>query len=232
MTTEQATEPTEKTADALVGRLVEATLGTMDVLTVYIGDGSGCIERSTTAVRRRPPTLPLAPGSTRAMPASGSSSRPRPGSSTSTTWRRRPMRGGSACPRRTPLPCSTATARGPSRRSPDRWPRRPGHAAAPRGVPDRWRRRVVRLRPRHDRVPGRLQSALARRLVRLGAPAGDPGDPRAARRRPAGTCRGRRLRRRMGGDRDRACLPEGARRRLRSRRVVDRARRQNARTRA
>ena len=41
MTTEEATEMTEKTADALVGRLVEATLGSMDVLTVYIGDRLG-----------------------------------------------------------------------------------------------------------------------------------------------------------------------------------------------
>ena len=41
MTTEQVTEPTEKTADALVGRLVEATIGSMDLLTVYIGDRLG-----------------------------------------------------------------------------------------------------------------------------------------------------------------------------------------------
>jgi 2-polyprenyl-3-methyl-5-hydroxy-6-metoxy-1,4-benzoquinol methylase len=41
MTTEEAAAATEKTADALVGRLVEATLGTMDVLSVYIGDRLG-----------------------------------------------------------------------------------------------------------------------------------------------------------------------------------------------
>ena len=41
MTTEQVIEPTEKTADSLVGRLVEATIGSMDLLTVYIGDGEG-----------------------------------------------------------------------------------------------------------------------------------------------------------------------------------------------
>ena len=34
-------EATERTADALVGRLVEATLGSMDVLTVYVGDRLG-----------------------------------------------------------------------------------------------------------------------------------------------------------------------------------------------
>ena len=41
MTTEQVTEPTEKTTDALVGRLVEATIGSMDLLTVYVGDRLG-----------------------------------------------------------------------------------------------------------------------------------------------------------------------------------------------
>jgi 2-polyprenyl-3-methyl-5-hydroxy-6-metoxy-1,4-benzoquinol methylase len=41
MTTETAAVATEKTADALVGRLVEATLGTMDLLSVYIGDRLG-----------------------------------------------------------------------------------------------------------------------------------------------------------------------------------------------
>lgn len=41
MTTEEATADTEKTADALVGRLFEAVLGTMDMLSVYIGDRLG-----------------------------------------------------------------------------------------------------------------------------------------------------------------------------------------------
>ncbi|MEA2629799.1 MAG: hypothetical protein QOE66_18 [Chloroflexota bacterium] len=41
MTAESPAVETEKTADALVGRLVEATLGTMDVLSVYIGDRLG-----------------------------------------------------------------------------------------------------------------------------------------------------------------------------------------------
>jgi 2-polyprenyl-3-methyl-5-hydroxy-6-metoxy-1,4-benzoquinol methylase len=41
MTTEEAGVETEKTADALVGRLFEATLGAMDVLSVYIGDRLG-----------------------------------------------------------------------------------------------------------------------------------------------------------------------------------------------
>ena len=40
MTTETAVD-TEKTADALVGRLFEATLGMMDVLSVYLGDRLG-----------------------------------------------------------------------------------------------------------------------------------------------------------------------------------------------
>ena len=86
MTTEQATEPTEKTADALVGRLVEATIGSMDLLTVYIGDRLG-LYRALHDARPgdAPPTSPPGPGSTRATPSSGSSSRPRPASSTSTT---------------------------------------------------------------------------------------------------------------------------------------------------
>ena len=60
----------------------------------------------------------------------------------------------------------------------------------------------------HDRGPGRLQPAVAARLVRHRDPAGHPGDPRAARRRSAGPRRRRRLRRRLGGDRDRHGLPE------------------------
>ena len=115
MTTEEAIL-TEKTADALVGRLFEATLGSMDVLTVYIGDRLGLYRALHDGGPPPPRTLPPVPGSTRAMPSSGSSSRRRPASSTSTTWRRRPTRDGSASPRPTPLPCSTATARGPSRR--------------------------------------------------------------------------------------------------------------------
>jgi 2-polyprenyl-3-methyl-5-hydroxy-6-metoxy-1,4-benzoquinol methylase len=41
MTTIDTPAPTEKTPDALVGRLFEATLGMMDVLSVYIGDRLG-----------------------------------------------------------------------------------------------------------------------------------------------------------------------------------------------
>lgn len=41
MTAETATAPTAKTADALVGRLFEATLGMMDVMSVYLGDRLG-----------------------------------------------------------------------------------------------------------------------------------------------------------------------------------------------
>ena len=40
MTTEQET-PTEKTADELVGRVFEATLGVMDILSIYLGDRLG-----------------------------------------------------------------------------------------------------------------------------------------------------------------------------------------------
>jgi 2-polyprenyl-3-methyl-5-hydroxy-6-metoxy-1,4-benzoquinol methylase len=41
MTTIDTPAPTEKTPDALVGRLFEATLGMMDVISVYIGDRLG-----------------------------------------------------------------------------------------------------------------------------------------------------------------------------------------------
>jgi 2-polyprenyl-3-methyl-5-hydroxy-6-metoxy-1,4-benzoquinol methylase len=41
MTTEDVAVKDEKTADALVGRLFEATLGMMDVLSVYLGDRLG-----------------------------------------------------------------------------------------------------------------------------------------------------------------------------------------------
>jgi 2-polyprenyl-3-methyl-5-hydroxy-6-metoxy-1,4-benzoquinol methylase len=41
MTIEEVSAETEKTADALVGRLVEATIGMMDVMSVYLGDRLG-----------------------------------------------------------------------------------------------------------------------------------------------------------------------------------------------
>lgn len=41
MTTENVAAETEKTADELVGRLFEATLGMMDVMSVYLGDQLG-----------------------------------------------------------------------------------------------------------------------------------------------------------------------------------------------
>lgn len=41
MTTENVAAETEKTAEALVGRLFEATLGMMDVMSVYLGDQLG-----------------------------------------------------------------------------------------------------------------------------------------------------------------------------------------------
>src|ERR1700693_4720554 len=41
MTAEGVAVETEKTADALVGRLSEATIGMMDVMSVYLGDRLG-----------------------------------------------------------------------------------------------------------------------------------------------------------------------------------------------
>ena len=55
-------------------------------------------------------------------------------------------------------------------------------------------------------------------------PAGRPGRPRTVDRRPAGARRRRRMRRRLGVDRDRPCLSERAGRRLRPRSALDRPR--------
>ena len=73
MTTEEATE---RTADALVGRLVEATIGSMDVLTVYIGDRLGLYRALHDGGPATAADLAARAGITRAMPSSGSSSRP------------------------------------------------------------------------------------------------------------------------------------------------------------
>ncbi len=89
MITEHVVAATEKTADALVGRLFETSSGMLDVMSVYLGDRLGLYRALHKAGQRPPTTSPRAAGSTSDMPASGWSNRPRPGSSRSTTLRRR-----------------------------------------------------------------------------------------------------------------------------------------------
>ena len=136
--------------------------------------GLGCIGRCTTAARRPPPSWPLGPGSTERYAREWLEQQAVTGildvddvNAPAEARRFSPPRGLRGSPAR------SATARGPSRRSAASVVAcAQGHAPAPRCVPDRWRRRVDRLRRRHDRGPGRLQPALAPRLVRHGDPAG------------------------------------------------------------
>ncbi len=217
MTTEEGVVTTDKTADELVGRVFEATLGLMDILSIYLGDRLGLYRalhdsgrddgrRSRGARRDRPPLRPRVAG------AAGRHRHPRGG-------RCLGRRGRASIPAAGCVRGSAARHRQPVDRAARPVGRlvRQRHAPADGRVPDRWRRGLVRLRPRHDRVAGRLQPALAHGFVRLRDAAGDPGHRRAPGRGPAGAGRGCRLWRRLGGDRDRACLPDGARRRLRPR---------------
>ena len=140
---------------------------------------------------------------TRATRASGSSSRPRPGSSTSTTSRRPRTRAASpAAAYAEPLldrdsPYSIA----PLARSIVAL--RAGHAAAPRGLPDRRRRAWAAYGPDMIEAQGDFNRPWLVGSFGTEILPAIPDDPRATHRGPAGARRRRRLRRRLGGDRDR-----------------------------
>ena len=125
-----ALDPTQAARrDALTGRLFQATLGTMDLLTVYLGDRLGLYRALADRGPRRPrPSWRPAPARTSATPGSGWSSRPSAGS---WTWRTRSLGPGE---RRYTLPAGHAevlTERGQPQLPGLRWPlrRRPGRAA-------------------------------------------------------------------------------------------------------
>ena len=218
-------EEPDLSADAFVGRIFEATVGGFDLLSVVIGDRLGLYtslardgsatsgELATRSRDRRAVCAGVARTTGRHWHPHRRRRRGRPGPASVHA----PVRSRRGAHRsRKPLLHRAARAllRGLCR----------GAAAAPRCIPLGWRCRVVRLRPRHDRGPGRFQPAVARELVRLGLPAGRPGRPRTVDRRSAGTRRRCRLRRRVGLDRHRPRLSERAGRRLRPRSALDRSR--------
>ena len=57
MTTDAVVADQPRTADALVGRLFEASLGMLDVLSVYLGDRLGLYRPCGTAAPRPPRSL-------------------------------------------------------------------------------------------------------------------------------------------------------------------------------
>ena len=219
-------EAPAKTTDELVGPPVRRRRsGCSTSCRSTSATGSACIARCTTAVRRPPPSWRHGPGSPSATPASGSSSRRRPGSSSSTTPRPPRRTGASPSPRRTRSRSSTPTARGRSRRSAGRSSR------CAKAIPDvleafrtgggvDW----TAYGPDMIEAQGDFNRPWLRGSSRHRDPAGAAGHPRPAHGRSAGPRRGRRLRRRLGGDRDRRCVPERPRGRLRPRPVLDRAR--------
>ena len=167
MTTEEGVGRREKTADEVVGRVFEATLGAMDMLSVYLGDRLGLYR----ALRDGGPATAAR---TRDARRDRSALRPRVAGA---AGRHRLLEvedvSAAGDERRYSLPEAYAAslldpdsplAAGAMALSIGRARRR--DAAAPRGVPDGRRRRVVRLRHRDDRGPGRLQPAVARRRLR------------------------------------------------------------------
>ena len=101
----------ERTPGELVERLFAASLGMFDVMAVYLGDQLGLYRCPCATVVRRPPrSWRPGPGSTSDTRVSGSSNRPRPGSSRSTTSTAAPGDRRFSCPRRTPSRSWTRTS--------------------------------------------------------------------------------------------------------------------------
>ena len=160
--------------DALVERLFGATLGALELFSVYLGSRrSGSTGRSRARAARPRASSPRARGSRRATPASGSSSRPSPACSRSSDAGDAPL------PRCAPEHARVLAhaRRRRARRAVRAHARRDRRRAAAgrRGLPDRRRRALRGLRRRLPARPGPHQPA------RLHARAPDRLDRRDAR---------------------------------------------------
>ena len=218
MTTESAAVETEKTADVLVGRLFEATIGMMDVISVHLGDRLGLYR----ALHEGGPAT-----------AGELARRAKIDPRYALEWLEQQAATGF-------LEVDDVAAAAEARRFslPDAYADPLLNLDSPFSIAPLPRSAVAcaKVMPQlleayrtgggvawSDYGPDMIESQgdfnrpWLRRLIRHGVAAGDPGHPRAVGRGPAGARRGCRLRRRLGGDRDRAGLPQGARRRLRSR---------------
>jgi hypothetical protein len=144
MTTEAASAgDTEKTPDELVGRLFEASLGMMDVMSVYLGDQLGLYRALHDKGAATSSELAGRTGIDERYAREWLEQQAATGIPTSMTSPLRPPTGGPACPGPCRAPVSR-TARRRSRRSAGRWSVRQGPAPT-------WRRSGL------CRAPGRLR---------------------------------------------------------------------------
>ena len=152
--------------DALAGRVGAALLGALDLQAIYLGRPPRAVPRPRRwRAGDGARTGRAQPGSTRATPASGSSSRPSARSSTSTTWTRPPTTGGTRCrpaTTRSSLDAESLAYLAPLARFVGRLG--PAHARPPCRVPDRRRRRLGRLRTRRRRGPGGASTGRSSRI--------------------------------------------------------------------
>ena len=177
---------TERQRDELVERLFAASLGSGELLTVYLGDTLGLL----------PDPRPGRPDVVRGAGEGGGDVRAAHAGVAGAAGRGRDPRRRRRVGRRRRTPVRPAS--GSRRAAPG--PRQPvldgagvqvvrrrveRHARARRRLPIGGGGSVELLRPRHDRGAGRLQPAVARRLPRHRVPALDPGHPRAAPRNRA-----------------------------------------------
>ena len=219
---------TETSADArrdeLVERLFGNALGAMDLFCVYLGDRLGLYR-----------ALADAGPSTSAELASAAGVNER----YAREWLEHQAMAGilealdpSAADAGPPLRPARRPRRGPARRGQSQ-PHGPDGAAPcgmcpadprrARGVPNRRRGAVRRLRRRPPRGPGALHPPAVRQPARGRMVSRGDGHPRSPQRRSAGACRRRRVRTRPVERRDRSQLSQGHGRRDRPRSGLDRA---------